>query len=90
MAPTQQIGHRQAGMAMLLVLMSVAMAVILSLSFLNAQVTATGMSQNVARRAQAKAIAESGLTMALAYIETNATWRTDMTHGVWCLNAGQQ
>ena len=68
---------------MLLVLMSVAMAVILSLSFLNAQVTATGMSENVARRAQAKALAESGMDMALAYIETTSNWRTQMSEGTW-------
>lgn len=68
---------------MLLVLMSVAMAVILSLSFLNAQVTATGMSENVARRAQADALAESGLALALAYIETTSNWRTQMSEGVW-------
>ncbi len=75
--------HRANGMAMPLVLMAVAMAVILSISFLNAQTTATGMAQNVARSAQARAIAESGIKMALAYINTNETWRTDMTHGAW-------
>lgn len=75
--------HRQAGVAMVLVLISVAMAVILSLSFLNAQVTATGMAQNMGRRAQAHALAESGMTMALAYIETTTNWRTQMAHGTW-------
>lgn len=68
---------------MVLVLISVAMAVILSLSFLNAQVTATGMTKNIARHAQAHSVAESGLTMALAYLHTTSHWRTQVHHGTW-------
>ena len=75
--------HRQTGMAMLLVLIATAIATVLGLSFLNAQVTSTSMAENVLRRAQAKAIAESGLTTSVAYIRSNPNWRINRTHGTW-------
>ncbi len=78
-----KVRHREKGMAMLLVLISVSVAVTLGMSFLNAQVTSAGLTDNVVRRAQAQAIAESGLSMALAYIDTDVNWRTNMSHGLW-------
>ncbi len=75
--------RRQAGIALVLVMISVAMAVILSLSFLNAQVTASGVSENVARRARAQAVAESGLDLALAYMNTTTDWRSQRASGTW-------
>lgn len=75
--------RRQRGVAMLLVLITVAMASVLSLSFLTAQSTSAGISQNVKHHAQARAIAESGLDLAANFIRTDANWRTELTPGNW-------
>ena len=86
--PTRQgkISARPAtrrGMAMVLVMITVGMAVVLGLSFLNAQTTSGQMSQNITKLASARAIAESGLTMAFAHINADANWRTNLQTGTW-------
>ena len=69
-------GNRgQRGMAMILVMIVAGMALVLGLSFLSVQSTATGMAGNVERRAQARAVAESGLGMILAYLKHDPNWR---------------
>ena len=75
--------HRQRGAAMLLVLFAVAMAMVLGLSFINAQATSTVVAENSVKRMRARAAAESGIRLAVKYIQTNSTWRTDMPNGLW-------
>ena len=71
------------GVALVLVLITVGMAAILSFSFLAAQSTSVGVSQNVQRQSVARSIAESVLVMAIYYVRTDLDWRTDQTDGVW-------
>ncbi len=77
--------RRQRGIALLLVMISVAVASVLSLGFLTAQTTTLGISRNITHSAQARAIAESALELALHYVrdDPTAAWRTDRPHGVW-------
>ena len=74
---------RQRGVAMLLVLVAVAMASVLSLTFMSAQSTSAGISRNVKHHAQARAIAESGLDLAVNFIRTDTQWRDELTPGEW-------
>lgn len=70
-------------MAMLLVLAAVAMASILSFSYLVRQSTITGLSRNFDSHNRARFIAESGLAIALAHIRTTDDWRDGLSEGVW-------
>ncbi|MEE9213000.1 MAG: hypothetical protein V3U29_10130, partial [Phycisphaeraceae bacterium] len=74
---------RCSGVAMLLVLIAVAMATILSLTFLHAQSTSIGVMQNVQRQSVARGIGESALVMAINYVLSDSNWRFDQTNGVW-------
>ncbi|MBT8485299.1 MAG: LamG domain-containing protein [Phycisphaerales bacterium] len=75
--------HPRRGTAMILVMISVAVALVLTSSFLLEQTTATGQASNLERRTQARAVAESGLALALAYVEANPGWRGVARDGVW-------
>ena len=77
-----RVGHRR-GMALILAMVVVVTSVVLSVSFLNGQARFTVMAQNVVQRASARGIAESGLTLAFAYIKTEPNWRTAQTNGAW-------
>lgn len=73
-------------MAILLVIIAVAMATILSVTFLSAQSTSLGIAQNLRRHPQAQQIAESGLATIVKQIEKDPQWRSRFTHGLWVNN----
>lgn len=72
---------------MLLVLIAVAMCTIMALSFLAAQEPTAVVASNIDRKAKARAIAESALTMAIDYVNESATWRIDQSSGQWMAGA---
>jgi hypothetical protein len=74
---------RHRGVAMLLVLIAVAIATVLSMSFLASQASTHGVAQNVQKHAQARSVAESALVAAIHYAQTDADFRSDKTHGQW-------
>jgi Tfp pilus assembly protein PilX len=84
-------GHRQTisrsprerGIAMLMVVIAVAVVVVLSVAFLTAQSTNTGIAQNVIAHSKARQIAESAVEMTVAEIVRDPTWRTTKANGVW-------
>lgn len=78
---------RRRGAALLLVLIAVAMATILALSFLASQGPTAVVASNIDRKAKARAIAESALKMAIDYVNEDADWRTDKTSGTWMTDA---
>lgn len=80
-------GPRERGVAMLLVLIAVAMATVLSMSFLSSQTTSLGVSQNIQGHAQARSVAESALVVAINYVQSDADWRTDKSEGQWVTSA---
>lgn len=71
---------------MILVLIAVATAFVLAMAFMAAQASGLRIADNGNTRRQARLIAESALDMAVAYIGTSATWRTDRTSGLWVSN----
>ena len=81
----RQRSHAQ-GVAILLVIIAVAMATILSVTFLAAQSTSLGIAQNIRRHPQAQQIAESGLATIVKQIEKDTQWRKRFTHGLWVNN----
>ena len=74
---------RQRGAAMVLVIIAIAMAVIIALSFLHSQKPTAAVAANIDRHAEARAIAESGLEMAIEYVRNDADWRSANADGVW-------
>ena len=71
---------------MLLVLIAIAFATILGMSFLAAQSTTTQVGQNVQHHGRARHIAESGLVMAIEQVRQDSDWRSNFSDGVWASN----
>jgi len=68
------------------VLLAVMVALTLASSFLGAQSTSIGVARNGGDHAKARAVAESGLAFACAYVEQQSAWRTLRPHGTWATN----
>ena len=66
---------------MLLVMASVLIFGVLSLSFLTAQSTTTTIARNVEGHAEARGVAESALSYAVAYLRETDNWRQAITPG---------
>jgi len=75
--------HRRRGVAMILVMAALTTALILSSTYLATQSVSVQVSRNVGARAKARMIAESGLSMGLAYVRDYDDWRTDQGEGLW-------
>jgi hypothetical protein len=71
------------GLVLPLVLIAMAIAIILGMCFLTSASTATSLSTAADQRLHARMIAESGLSIALGYIESDRDWRTTRSNGVW-------
>jgi len=71
------------GVALPLVMISVAVVTILSFAFIVSTSTSTAISQSISNHGEARYIAESGLMLAIAQMQTNPDWRNQMAHGVW-------
>lgn len=78
--------RRAGGVALLLVLIAVATATILTTGFLVAQSTNIHIARNARYNEQARAIAETGIQIAIDAIETDTSWRTNRVNGVWINN----
>lgn len=74
---------RRRGVAMIIVMLFIAIGMVMSVSFLTAQSTASESANNVERQAKSRAIAESGMAKTIAYIRNNPDWRTRMQPGEW-------
>lgn len=72
--------HR-AGLAMLLVLISLATATILGVAYLSSRDNSAAIGTNVADAAAARWAASSGVDLAVAIMESEADWRTLHTNG---------
>ncbi|MFA9478331.1 hypothetical protein ACERK3_08485 [Phycisphaerales bacterium AB-hyl4] len=73
----------QRGVALMLVVVALAMATMLAVPFLIAQGTSAAVGKNISDHHRARAIAESGIEMGLAYIHQHSDWRNAQTPGVW-------
>ncbi len=75
--------RRRAGSVMILVMLAVAMATVLGLTFLASSTTVTDISQTLIHHAKARQIAESGLANAIKYIQVTPNWRDTRQAGLW-------
>ena len=78
--------RRRRGAALLLVLFALMSATVLAMTFVGGSATSVAIAGNIDRHAQARAIAESGLEVAMLYVQTDADWRTNQTHGDWLVD----
>lgn len=70
----------------MLALIVVIVSATLAYSYLGAQSTSIGIARNVNRQCRARYIAETGLELALAYVESASDWRTEQSDGTWVVN----
>jgi len=75
--------RRERGIALALVLISLAVCVVVGVAFLSGASLSTAEAQNAHRREVAKRIADSGVDVAIDYITHNADWRSARSSGVW-------
>ena len=71
------------GIALLLVLLATAVASVLAMGFVVVQSTSAGMGDSVHHYAQARAVAEAAVSMALEDARSGTSWRRTHVHGVW-------
>jgi hypothetical protein len=74
-------------MALALVLCALALAVVIGLAFLTTASTSTPLAKTADERLQARLAAESGMAIAMSYLEHDPDWRANRPNGLWC--AGQ-
>ncbi|MEM6749552.1 MAG: LamG domain-containing protein [Planctomycetota bacterium] len=82
----RRIPPRRRGVVLMLVLVVLAASVTMASTYLGRQQTATAVAENVKNHAGARGAAESGVQLALAYIQATDTWRSDQSVGVWASN----
>lgn len=82
--PRLRRGNR--GVALVLVMTSVAMALILGIAFLTTSSTTSAVVSTAEDFYRARQIAESGLDMMVHYVNKNTAWRNDRTPGIWVTN----
>ena len=73
----------QSGIALLLVLLATGVAAVLAVGFMVVQSTSAGMGDSVHHYAQARAVAEAAVSMALEEARSGTSWRRTRIHGVW-------
>lgn len=73
--------HR--GGTMVLVMLAVAIAFVIGLTFLRASTSVTAIADTMDHHAQARQIAESGLAITMRYVESTPNWRDTRTSGRW-------
>ena len=67
----------------MLVLIAVIVSATLASSYVSVQGTSIQIARNVQRHAKARYIAETGLELAIAYVQATSSWRDDQSHGTW-------
>lgn len=81
--PVRRPASRQGGIALVLVVIAVAVALILGVSFLSSQNTLLTISKNIRAHPRARHIAESGLELALQHVQSDEDWRSRHSNGAW-------
>jgi Tfp pilus assembly protein PilX len=80
--PTHQIIHERRGIALMLVMVAILVTGTMAVAYFGSRDNSIAISANVEAAARARAVAESGLDLAVAILETNSDWRTQHTDGV--------
>lgn len=77
----------RAGSSMVLVMLAVAVAFLMGLTFLTTSTTVTGVAQVMVDQARARQVAESGLMLAADYVRQEPDWKEKRGSGVWLTQA---
>ncbi len=81
MRSTGQTTMRHRGLAMVLVLISMAMATIIVMSYIASRDNSAAIGRNVVNSVDARSQATSALNLGIAILETPTAWRTAHTNG---------
>jgi len=73
---------RRRGIALMLVMIAILVTGGMAVAYFGARDNSIAISTNVVSASKARVVAESGLDLAVAILETNAQWRTSHTDGV--------
>ena len=77
-------GHtRQRGIALILVMLALSVAMLLALTFMARMSTSVAIAENIRDQPKARQIAETGLALGIFEISNNPDWRTDHVEGTW-------
>ena len=79
----QRARRRRGGYALMLVMVAVLAAMMLSSTYLAGHSMAVVVSRNLGTSLRARAIAESGLRLAVAYVQRDDDWRAKHPEGTW-------
>lgn len=74
---------RDAGVAMVMVMIALTVGTIITLSFLSSQTTSMAIAHNATRQVQARAVAEDAMRLAIEHVRATPEWRDTQTHGIW-------
>ena len=74
--------HNRRGIALMLVMVAILVTGTMAVAYFGSRDNSIAISSNVEASARARAVAESGLDLAIAILETNSDWRTQHTDGV--------
>jgi len=74
---------RSRGSALVLVIFCVAIATVIGVTFLTGSATVTAVTETMTHHAQARQIAESGVMLAVRYVEQTPDWHAHRDSGVW-------
>jgi hypothetical protein len=74
--------HSRRGIALMLVMIAVLVTGSMAVAYFGSRDNSIAISSNVEASARARAVAESGLDLAVAILETDSDWRTQHTDGV--------
>ena len=74
--------HPRRGIALMIVMIAILVTGTMAVAYFGSRDNSIAISKNVEASLRARAVAESGLDLAIAILETNADWRTQHTDGV--------
>lgn len=74
---------RRRGIALVLVLVAAAVAFTIASAYLASQATAITIARNAENHAQARYVAETGVRLTCAYVQSDPDWRDDQAQGTW-------
>jgi hypothetical protein len=74
--------HQRRGIALMLVMVAILVTGGMAVAYFGSRDNSIAISSNVESAAKARAVAESGLDLAVAILETDADWRTEHVDGV--------
>ena len=80
--PQSQIVVRRRGIAMMLVMVAILVTGAMAVAYFGSRDNSIAISANISSASKARVLAESGIDLAVAILETDSDWRTNHLEGV--------